>query len=62
MQRFVDLLLKSSRLLLHQTKDLADITHFIWNPHNQKLQNYMLGKNPTSVQNTFTLAQKKVQN
>ena len=27
--------------------------------HNQKLWHYGLGKNPTSVQNAFTLAQKK---
>ena len=55
MQRFSDLLLKSSRLLLHQVKDLAHITHFIWNLHNQMLQHYVLGKNPTPVQNAFIL-------
>ena len=58
-QRFSDLLLKSSSLLPHQAKDLAYITHFICNLHNQKLQHYVLGKTPTSVQNTITLAQKK---
>ena len=58
-QKFSDLLLKSSGLLMHQAKDLAHITHFICNLHNQKLQHYMLGKNPTSVQNAITLAQKK---
>ena len=35
------------------------ITHFIRNLHNQKLQHYVLGKNPTSVQNTIMLVQKK---
>ena len=55
----MDLLQKSSSLLLHETKDLAHFTHFIHNVHNQKLQHYVLGKNPTSVQNTITLAQKK---
>ena len=39
-QGFLDLLLKSSGLLLHQAKDLTDITHFIQNLHNQKLQHY----------------------
>ena len=58
-QKFSDLLLKSSDLLPHQAKDLAHITHFICNLHNQKLQHYVLGKSPTSVQNTITLAQKK---
>ena len=57
-QRFLDLLLKSSRLLPHQAKDLVDITHFIRNLHYQKLH-YILGKKPTSVQNTIMLAQKK---
>ena len=61
-QRFSDLLLKPSRLLLHQAKDLAHITHFIQNLHNHNLQHYMLGKNPTSVQNTIMLAQKQMQN
>ena len=37
-QRFSDLLLKSSGLLLHQAKDLVHIMHFIRNLHNQKLQ------------------------
>ena len=27
--------------------------------HNQKIQHYILGKNPTSVQNAIMLAQKK---
>ena len=58
-QKFSDLLLKSSGLLPHQAKDLAHITHFICNLHNQKLQHYVLGKNPTSVQNAITLVQKK---
>ena len=35
------------------------IMHYIRNLHNQKLQHYVLGKNPASVQNTITLAQKK---
>ena len=43
-QRFSDLLLKSSCLLLHQAKDLAHTTHFICILHNQKLQHHMLGK------------------
>ena len=58
-QRFSDLLLKSSGLLPHQAKDLAHITNFIGNLHNQKLQHYIRGKNPTLVQNAITLAQKK---
>ena len=58
-QRFSALLLKSSGLLQHQAKDIAHITHFIRNLHNQKLQHYVLGKNPTSVQNAIMLAQKK---
>ena len=58
-QRFSDLLLKSSGFLLHQVKDLAHIMPFICNLCNQKLQHYMLGKNPTSIQNAITLAQKK---
>ena len=58
-QRFSDIWLKSSGLLPHQGRDLAHITHFICNLHNQKLQHYMLGKNPTSVQNAMMLAQKK---
>ena len=60
-QRFLDLLLHSGRLLPHQAKDLAHITHFIWNLHNQKLQQYMLGKNCTSVQNAIMIDQKKMQ-
>ena len=58
-QKFLDLLLKSSSLLPYQIKDLAHIMHFIYNLHNQKLQHYVLGKNPTSVQNAITLAEKK---
>ena len=58
-QTFLDLLLQSSSLLLHQAKDFAHFTHFIHNLHNQKLQHYVLGKNPTSVKNAVTLAQKK---
>ena len=58
-QRFSDLLLKSSGLLPHQAKDLTCITHFICNLHNQKLQHYVVGKNPNSVQNSITLAHKK---
>ena len=53
-QRFLNLPLKSSGLLPHQTKDLAHITHFMHNLHNQKIQHYVLGKNPTSVQNAIT--------
>ena len=34
-------------------------TYFIRNLHNQKLQHYAIGKIPTLVQNTITLAQKK---
>ena len=37
LQKFSDLLLKSSGLLLHQAKDLAYITHFICNLHNLQL-------------------------
>ena len=58
-QRFSDLLLKSSGLLPYQAKDLAHITHFIRNLHNQKLQHYILGKSPTSVQNVIMLVQRK---
>ena len=58
-ERYLDLLLKSSSSVPHQTKDLAHITHFIHNLHNQKLQHYVLGKNPTSDQNAIMLAQKK---
>ena len=58
-QKFSDLLLKSSGLLLHQAKYLAHITHFICNLHNKKLHYYVLGKNMTSVQNGITIAQKK---
>ena len=59
MQKISDLLLTSSGLLPHQSKDLAYIMHFICNLHNQKLQHYVLGKNPTSVQNAITIAQNK---
>ena len=45
-------------MLQHQAKDLAHITHFIHNFYNQNLQHYVLGKNPTLVQNVTTLAQK----
>ena len=58
-QKISDPLLKSHSLLLHQAKDLAHITHFICNLHNQKLQHYVLGKNPTSVWNAISLVQKK---
>ena len=58
-QRFSDLLLKSSGLLPNQAKDLAHIIHFIRNLYNQKLQHYILGKNPTLVKNAITLVQKK---
>ena len=54
-QRFSDLLVKSSVLLPHQAKDLGHITHFIRNLHNQKVQHYILGKNLTSVQNTIVI-------
>ena len=57
--RFPNLLFKSSGLLPHKQKDLAHITHFIRNLHNQKFQHYVLGKNPTKVQNAITLVQKK---
>ena len=58
-QRFSDLLLKFSGLLPHQPKNLAHITHFIRNLHNQKSEHSILGKNPTSVQNAIKLVQKK---
>ena len=58
-QRFSDLLLTFNSLLPHQAKDLAHITHFIQNLHNQKLQHCVLGKTPTSVQNAIMLTQKK---
>ena len=58
-QKCSDLLLKSSGLQLPQAKDLAHITNFIPNLHNQNLQHYVLGKSPTSVQNAITLVQKK---
>ena len=58
-KRFSDVLLKSSSLLPHQKKDLTHITQFICNLHNQSLQHYVLGKNPTSVQNSIMLEQKK---
>ena len=58
-QKFLDLYLKSSGLLPQQAKDFAHVTHFICNLHNQKLQHYVLGKNPASVQNAIILAQKK---
>ena len=48
--------------LPHQAKDLAHITHFICNLLNQKLQHYMFGKNPTSVQNAIMLEQKRMWN
>ena len=56
-QRFSDLLLKSSGLLPHQAKDLVHITHFIRNLHKQKLQHYILDKNPMSP-NAIMLMQK----
>ena len=49
-QRFSDPLLKSSGLQPHQANDFADITHFICSLHNQKVQHYVLGINPTSEQ------------
>ena len=58
-QRFSDLLLKSSGLLPQQAKNLVHITHIIRNLHNQKLQHYILGKYPTSVQDAIMLVQKK---
>ena len=58
-KKFSDLLLKSSSLLPHQAKDMDHITHFIHNLHNQKLQHYVLCKNPTSVQNAIAIVQKK---
>ena len=55
---------KNSDLLLQwlptlQVRDLVQITHFTCKFHNLKLQHYVLGKNPNSVQNAITLAQKK---
>ena len=58
-KHFLDPLLQSSGLLLHQAEDLAHITNFICNLHNQKLHDYVLGKNSTSVQNAVMLVQKK---
>ena len=58
-QKFSNLCLKCSGLLLHQAKDLAHITHFISNLHNQMLQHHMSCKNPTSVQIAIASAQKK---
>ena len=58
-QRLSDLFLMSSGLLLHQANNLTHIMHFIHDLHNQKLQQHVLGKNPTSVQNTLPLAQKR---
>ena len=57
-QKFSDLLLKSSALLIHQAKDLAHITHFKCNLHNQNFHHYVLSKNQTLVHNAVTLAQK----
>ena len=54
----MDLLLKSGSLLPHQAKDLAHVTHIMHNLHNQKLQHYVLGKKPTTVQNAIMLVQK----
>ena len=51
-QRFSDLLIKSSGSLPHHANDLAHIMY-------QKLQHNVLDKNPTSVQNSITIAQKK---
>ena len=48
-QKFSDLLLMSSGSLPHQGKDLTNITHFICNLHNQKLQQYVLHKAPTVI-------------
>ena len=53
-QRFSDLLLKSSGLLPPQARDLAHIKHFICNLHKQNLQHYVLGKNQTSIQHAIT--------
>ena len=58
-QRVLDLLLKSSRLLPNQAKDLAHITHSIRNLHTQKLQDHVLDINLTSFKKIITLAQKK---
>ena len=35
------------------------MTHFIRKLYNQKLQHYILGKNPTSTQNAIMVAGKK---
>ena len=45
-QRFSDLLLKSSDLLLHQAKGFTNIIHFIQNIYNHELQHYVLGRTP----------------
>ena len=55
-QRFSDLLLKASSLLPQQATDFIHIMHFICNLHSQKVQYYVLGKSPTSVQNAISLA------
>ena len=61
-QNFSDLLLKASGLLLHQVKDLAHIMHFICNLDNQKLQHYMLGKNPSfSAKHHYPISEKRSQ-
>ena len=61
---FLDLLLKSSRLLPHHAKDLPHITHFIQIPTQSKVTTLcILGKNQTSVQNAFMVSsEKKMQN
>ena len=62
-QRFLDLLLKSSGLSPHQAKDLVHITHFIRNLHNQKLQHYFLGKKPNmSPKHYYTGTEKGYRN
>ena len=38
---------------------MAHITQFIYNLHIQRLEHYVLSKNPTSVQNAITLAKRK---
>ena len=50
--------LKFTSLLPYQAKDLAHKLHLICDLNNQKLQQHVLGKNPISVQNVITLAQK----
>ena len=58
-QRFPDIILKSSRLLPHQAKDLAHIMHFIRILHNQKLQHNVLGKKNSHQLRTLLCSHRK---